>query len=234
MALDVLHADLGGTLADCRPLSLLLFLASTKKSGVLTVRGRRSRVIVTLHEGIAVDADGEGHDDVLAAIVEALRTPSGEFAFEQRDLPPPPLVAPDMVTLLQRAIAELQAWEALSDVVPSTSLVVTLQQTAETEVSLSSSAWTLSVAVAGGHTTPAAAAAHLGWTLLRTCPAVKELVDAGRARLEPPPKRTRGSSGRRVDGASEKVTSKKRETKALWPGAGVPTHDRFRIGYYEE
>lgn len=231
MALDGPPADLAGTLADCRPLAVLCFLASTHKSGVLRVKGPLGQATIWLHDGSAVAAEGEGPGDVLDSVVDALRTPRGEFTFEQREVPAPAFVPPAMDTLLRRAIEELEAWQELSDSVPSMSLVVTLQQTTEAEVNLSSSAWTLSVAVAAGHATPAAAAAHLGWSALRTCRAVKELVDAGRARLEAPPKRSRSARDRStVAGAVPWDPGR----QPLWPGAGLDEGARFKVGWDSE
>ena len=224
MTLDVVSADLAGNLADCRPLALLCFLAGTRKSGVLRVRGPRSEATVWLCNGAAVGAEGAGSGTVLDTVVDALRTPKGEFTFEQCDVRSPEDVPPAMDALLDRAIEALRTWQELSEAIPSMSLVIHLQQTGEAEVSLSSAAWTVSVTVAAGHATPAAVAAHLGWPALRTCRAVKELVDAGRARLEAPPRLSLGTStaaagpGRWDPGR-----------QPMWPGANAPT--RFRIGW---
>jgi hypothetical protein len=71
------------------------------------------------------------------------------------------------------------------------------------DVQLSADAWNVSTAVAGGEATPQQVAAHLRWQALRTCRAVKELVDSGRAVLSAPERRAVTLAG---------------SASPLWPG----------------
>ena len=202
MAPGSVTPTLSGALADCRPLVLLCFLADTEKTGVLKVAGARSHTMMWLERGRLVAAESDAGHDLVDCVVVALRTPAGTFSFT------PPDDSPDsqararslaegagtpMASLLEQALERAQGWEEVSAAVPSLQAAIVLQPTTETEVRLSHAAWALSVAVAAGHATAATAAAHLDWTPLDTCVALRELVEAGRARLEPPHRRQRAA-----------------------------------------
>jgi hypothetical protein len=219
-------ADLEGGLDEFRPATLLEFLAATAKTGMLRVAGRHQTVTVWVADGVAVAAESSGTDtDLLDQLVDLLRTPAGTFRFSEGDLPRPDLAATPDADLLPRAVARLHDWESLADAVPSLSLVVKLLNTDNEEVTLSSAAWSVSVSVASGHGSVAAVAKHLKWSAFKTCQAVRELVDAGRATLAPPPKRRRG---KKVDNTLVDAPGVWHPSKQpLWPGAGGDERDRF-------
>ena len=224
-------ASLEGGLDELRPTALLSFLAATSKTGMLRVAGRHHTVTVWVADGVAVAADSTGPDDTLLdQLVDLLRTPAGTFRFAEGDLPRPELARRPDPDLLPRAVDRLQQWESLADAVPSLSLVVKLLNASGPEVTLSSAAWAVSVAVAGGHTSVAALSKHLRWSAFDTCLAVRELVDAGRAMLVPPPKRRRGRRSSTV--AAPTVWHP--ANQPLWPGAGGDERDRFAHAWFDE
>ncbi|HZQ29315.1 MAG TPA: DUF4388 domain-containing protein [Acidimicrobiales bacterium] len=217
--------DLDGTLADFRPAALLAFLAATGSTGALTVRGNQATVTVWMEHGVAVAAESAGGDDVVESLVGLLRTPAGSFRFRHDEQVPLHRAQPIDEDLLSAVAERLHEWESLSDAVPSLSLVVKLLHADSREdVILSGAAWSVSVAVASGHSSVSAVADHLGWSTYRTCRAVRELVDAGRATLVPPPRR------RRRRGADDAVAGPAvwhPANRPLWPGAGSSERDRF-------
>ncbi|MDQ1445043.1 MAG: hypothetical protein QOI20_1507, partial [Acidimicrobiaceae bacterium] len=177
-------------------------------------------------------ADGPLVDDgLLDQLVDLLRTPSGAFRFTEGALARPDRVATPDPDLLPRAIERLHDWEALADAVPSLSLLVKLRNNTApgpSEVTLSSAAWAVSVAVSSGQASVAAVAKHLHWSAFETCQAVRELVDAGRAVLAPPPKRRRG---RRAGAAVSGPGVWHPANQPLWPGAGGDERDRFSAAW---
>ena len=232
-------ADLEGGLLELRPATLLEFLAATEKTGMLRVQGRqepRRTITVWVERGVAVAAESTGPDtDLLDQLVDLIRTPAGTFRFTEGDLPRPEQTRDPDPELLPRAVARLHEWEDIAEAVPSLSLVVKLvNDHAGEEVMLSSSAWSVSVAVSGGHTSIDAVAKHLRWSSFRTCKAVRELVDAGRATLTAPPKRRRGGhplSSTKVEAPGVWHPS----NQPLWPGSGGDERDRFSSAWaYEE
>jgi len=221
-------ADLAGGLDELRPAPLLEFLAATAKTGVLRVEGRHSKVSVWLVDGATVAAETTGPDtDLLDQLVELLRTPAGTFEFVEGESPRPDRVVAPQADLLPRAVDRLHEWTALADAVPSLTLVVKLLNADGEDVQLSSPAWSLSVAVSSGHASVAAAAKHLRWSAFKTCKAVRELVDAGRATLVPPPKRRRGAAARHGDPVVTGQGAWHPANQPLWPGSGSSDRDRF-------
>lgn len=219
-------ADLAGGLHELRPATVLAFLTATAKTGVLRVSGRHTRINVWLADGVTVAAETPGEDDALLdQLVELLRTPAGSFEFEEGESPRPDRVLEPSVDLLPQAVTRLQQWEPLADAVPSLSLVVKLLNADDEHVQLSAAAWSVSVAVASGHSSVASVAKHLKWSAFKTCQAVRELVDAGRATLVPPPKRQRG--GRNAAAVVSGPGVWHPSNQPLWPGSGSDERERF-------
>jgi hypothetical protein len=224
-------ADLEGGLREYRPSTLLAFLAATHKTGMLRVAGHHHTVTVWLADGAAVAADSTHQGDLrlLDQLVDLLRMPAGSFRFTEGDLPRPELAHTPDPDLLPKAVERLHQWEDLADAVPSLSLHVKLLNADGPEVTLSSAAWSVGVAVSGGHASIASVATHLKWGAFETCRAVRELVEAGRAELVPPPKRRRGLGA----GAAAKVDAPATTgawhaaNGPLWPGSGSSDRDRF-------
>lgn len=172
---------------------------------------------VWLRDGEAVSVD----HDPLDSVFEMLRMGNGDFGFDE--VAPP--VAEDAVgvsvtMLLDRATLQLAELEEAAQTVPSMSLVIELCH-CDDEVRLSADAWNVSMAVAAGETTPQRVAGHLRWDTLRTCRAVKELVDSGRALLLPPT---------RTLPAEVVLTG---AAPPLWPGAGVEAGSPWRTAWYD-
>lgn len=206
---------LSGTLIDVRPRTLLHFLGLTGKTGVLRARGHNHEVAVRLARGTVV-----GGGNSVADVVELLRLGNGEFSFEET-LSDSVVIGVPVADVLAHADDVLVEWEEVSQAVPSVGLVVALRGSGDGEhVTMSSDAWDLVVEVAAGHTTPEALARHLDWSLLRTCRAVKELAEAGRAELLPPTQTRRALQGRaRAVLAKAEPRVWHAADRPLWPGA---------------
>jgi len=209
---------LTGTLVDVRPRTLLHFLGLTGKTGVLRARGHDHEVAVRLARGTVVAAAG---DDVVGDVVELLRLGNGEFSFEET------VAAGDrggasVADVLAEADEVLAEWEDVSQAVPSVALAVRLRRVDSTErVTLSPDGWSVVVEVANGHATPDELARELEWSLLRTCRAVKELAEQGRAELLPPKQTKRALRGKaRAVLAKAEPRVWHAADRPLWPGAG--------------
>ncbi|MBW3667641.1 MAG: DUF4388 domain-containing protein [Actinobacteria bacterium] len=223
---------LSGSLLDFRPSTLLHFLGLTTKTGALRVATDDRTVVLWLQNGRFVGAGAGGDDDVVEAVVAALRTPTGRFGFEEGAVLPEAVATAaggdrGVVDVLEEAAEAVAEWEDCAEAIPSTAMVVTLRR-GDGDLSLTADAWSVAVAVAAGHVTPPAVAAHLDWPPLRAWRAVKELVDAGRAGLlqpaAPPPAGPHGMAGP----AAAVLTSTERP---LWPGGGVDSGD-WRAPWY--
>jgi hypothetical protein len=223
--------DLQGTLADFRPGALLAFLSASRTSGALSVRGNHGVVNIWLEDGIAVAAQSEiAGTDVVEGLVEILRTPAGTFRYQHGQSVPSHLPLLGAEDLLPRVAKRLQEWESLADAVPSMSLHVKLLNAGgRDDVVLSGGAWSVSVAVSSGHASVASVAKHLGWSTYRSCKAVRELVESGRATLVPPPKRRRKRPDQSVMGPAIWHPA----NQPLWPGAGTDERDRFAHAFDE-
>lgn len=205
-------ATLSGTLVDLRPRTLLHFLGLTGKSGDLVAHGHDRRIVLRLDGGRVVG------EDAVDTVVSLLRLGNGVFVFEERAEATG--AGRPVADVLAEADRQVAAWEDVSQAVPSVGLVVRLRAGAGGG-HLSGEAWDVVATIAGGAVSPAALADHLGWSHLRVCAAVKELVDGGRAELAPPTRR------RRVMASRARAVLAKSEAKAwhaadrpLWPGAG--------------
>lgn len=215
-------ADLAGTLAELRPVLLLRFLAGSAATGTLDVEGAQHRVTLRLRQGVAMAAVCDGADvSTVEGMAQVLRTPSGSFAFAHGEHDGADEAEAPMAQLLEQAAERSSAWELLSQAVPSTSLaVVLLGQAPGCEVQVTTEAWAVVVAVAGGHRTVAAVARHLGWSDFRACAAIKQLVDGGYAGLEAVPRRARTRTGAEVGGGVAAATGR-------WPGDGLGEGGRW-------
>lgn len=223
---------LSGSLVDFRPSTLLHFLGLTAKTGALRVATGDRTVVLWLHNGRFVGAGADGGGDLVEAVVAALRTPAGRFGFQEGAALPEPVAAGagagrGVVDVLEEAAEAVAEWEDYADTIPSTAMVVTLRR-GDGDVSVSTDAWSVAVAVADGHGTPAAVAAHLDWPALRAWRAVKELMDAGRAALLEPAARRPPGPLAMAGPAAAVLTSTERP---LWPGGGVDSGD-WRAPWY--
>ena len=215
---------LSGTLVDLRPRTLLRFLALTGKTGVLRAREHDRRAAVWLRRGAVVGTEGL---DLLDGVVDLLRMPNGDFEFDECEAPFNGDGVP-LTALLDEAATVLADWEETAQAVPSTTLVIELCHAHGDADPVAGDAWAVSVAVAAGHTTPARVAAEMRWGMLRTCRAVKDLVDSRRAMLLPPVRSTGMLSG-----PAQVVLTSGAPAPALWPGAGVGAEGPWRTPWYD-
>lgn len=216
---------LSGTLVDIRPRTLLHFLGLTGKSGVLRAQGHNHDVAVRLERGrVVTSPDG----DVVGDVVELLRLGNGEFSFEETTATGEG--GEPLADVLAEADEVLAEWEELSQAVPSVGLVVGLRRSEDGVGGvLSTDAWAVVVEVANGRATPDELAHALGWSLLRTCRAVKELAEQGRAELLPPKHTRRALRGRaRAVLAKAEPRVWHAADRPLWPGAGGGEGSAFR------
>lgn len=208
---------LSGTLVDVRPRTLLHFLGLTGKTGVVRARGHDHDVAVRLERGFVI-AGPDG--DILGDVVELLRLGNGEFSFEETMATSQ--AGEPLADVLARADEVLAEWEEVSQAVPSVGLVVQLRcPKIGAGGVLSDDAWAVVVEIAAGKHTPDELARGLGWSLLRTCRAVKELAEAGRAELVPPTQTRKAMRGRaRAVLAKAEPRVWHAADRPLWPGAG--------------
>ncbi|HVF75933.1 MAG TPA: DUF4388 domain-containing protein [Acidimicrobiales bacterium] len=207
---------LTGTLVDFRPRTLLHFLGLTGKSGVLRV----DDIAVSFRNGRVLG------DDAVDEVVRMLRTPQGRFRFEESATVGGDVFGRHIAEVLAEAGEAVMDWEEVAQVVPSMAVVVTLSH-GDDDVHLSADAWTLSTAVAAGHTTPAQLMTQLGWPALRVCRAVSELVTGGRAAVAPPVRERRAS----LRGRAETILTATTE-RPLWPGHGQ-SESRWRTPWHD-
>lgn len=211
------ESALSGKLVDFRPRTLLHFLGLTGKSGALRLDARDRRLVLWFHNGSVVGAGDDGSIDTLDTVVDILRVANGRFSFDEGATlatagRPQPVAA-----LLESAVEAVVDWEECAQVVPSTALAVELRSVPG-DGAVSADAWAVVVAVTAGHLTPDAVADALGWPALRTCRAVKELVEGGRAVLSPAAQARLGTPAGPVGAA---LTTAVGTERALWPGAGI-------------
>lgn len=218
---------LAGTLVDLRPRTLLHFLALTRKTGRLHVHQNLHHAAVWLRDGEVVCVD----QDPLDSVFEMLRMGNGDFGFEE-ELPPETDKSERMsvTSLLEQAGELLAELHEAAQTVPSMAVVIELRH-CDDEARLSADSWNVSMAVAAGDTTPQQVAAHLRWGTLRTCRAVKELVDTGRAVVLPPVRETASWAG--LGEPTDVVLTSATPAPALWPGGGAEATVGWRTPWYD-
>jgi hypothetical protein len=185
-----------GTLAEFQVDDVLVLLATTKKTGVLAVDGPGRSGRVWVDAGHVVGSEMDGHSQPHDVLFELLRLPDGKFSFESGPAPAD-LGAPlDVHEVLAQARSRLAEWRDIERVVPSLASVVTLDPEAGGELVLHIGAddWRVVAAIgAGGPVRDVAA--RLGLPEFDACKAVKAVVDAKLARVEPVAETPGGSDG---------------------------------------
>ena len=205
--------SLQGTLETIPLADVLSLLAATKKTGELRVGGSRGDGRLWLDGGKVVAADVPRAVTPVDAVFELLRLTTGSFSFEDDAVGPPPGAPLAVDALLGEAQGRLEAWRAIEAVVPSMACVVALApELAQDSVTVSRRQWKDLVAVAAGGDVNGVMV-RLGQGEFDTCRTVKELVDAGLAKVAPAPvttapkpaEATTSASGR-SDGPSGRTT----------------------------
>ncbi|MGQ0519729.1 MAG: DUF4388 domain-containing protein [Actinomycetota bacterium] len=182
--------SLQGTLETIPLSDVLSLLAATKKSGELRVSGNRGEGRLWIDAGKVVGADVPRAATPVDAVFELLRLPSGTFAFESGTPAPSPGQPSSVEALLTEARGRLDVWKSIEAVVPSTRCLVGLTpELGSDSVTVSRDQWKQLVSVAAGGDV-LAVMERLGVGEFEASRTVKELVDAGLAKVAPAPART--------------------------------------------
>jgi hypothetical protein len=170
---------LQGTLDTFELPDVLRLLASTRKTGRLTLRSDRGQGDVWLADGRLVGAEAGGSGEVADALFELLRAHEGSFAFEPGDAPASPREPADVEPLLVSAEELLVEWREIEAVVPSVGAWVALEpDLPSAEVTVDADTWRL-VATIGGGLTVAALGDALGLGEVAVSRVVRDLVGLG-------------------------------------------------------
>lgn len=179
--------SLQGTLETIPLSDVLSLLAATSKSGELKVTGPRGEGRLWIDGGKVVQADVPRAATPVDAVFELLRLSSGTFAFEAGTAAPSPGEPRAVDALLSEAKGRLDVWKSIEAVVPSTRCLVGLTpELGSDSVTVTRGQWRQLVSVAGGGDVHGVME-RLGLGEFEACRTVKELVDAGLARVAPAP-----------------------------------------------
>lgn len=170
---------LQGTLDTFELPDVLRLLASTRKTGRLTLRTDRGEGAVWLAEGQLVAAAAGGTDEVGDALFDLLRAHEGSFAFEPGDEPAAAMPPADVEPLLATAEDLLVEWRSIEAVVPSVHAWVALRaELPGSEITVDAETWRL-VATIGSGLTVADLGAALGLGEVAVSRVVRDLVSLG-------------------------------------------------------
>lgn len=178
---------LQGTLDTFELPDVLRLLASTRKTGRLTLRTDRGEGDVWLAEGQLVAATAGGSDEIGDALFECLRAHHGSFAFEPGDEPAAAGPPADVEPLLATAEDLLVEWRSIEAVVPSVHAWVALRtELPGPEITVDAETWRL-VATIGSGLTVADLGAALGLGEVAVSRVVRDLVSLGLGAVAAPP-----------------------------------------------
>lgn len=184
--------SLQGTLDTFALTELVRMLASTSKTGELTIEGDRGVGRLWFVDGALVAGEPTRSGSVVDAIFELLRFEEGAFAFEPDTAAAAPGDPVDAGEALAAAEADLEAWRPVEALVPSSSAVVTLRGEIQGEaVTIDQTTWRHLVAIGSG-TTAGGFGVLLDLDDIGAAVRIKELHDAGLVTVDPdaPPRST--------------------------------------------
>jgi hypothetical protein len=175
--------SLQGSLDAFALADVLALLASTKKTGELSVRAPAGAGFVWFDDGQVAAAEAGSSTDPIDSIFQLLRLDEGTFSFEAG-----PAVSSDGLMALEPLVAEaqgrLEEWRVIEAVVPSLATRVRLApELPGRSQTVDAYPWRVLVAVAEGGAV-AAVAERLGLGEFAACREVKTLVDAGLVAVE--------------------------------------------------
>lgn len=175
-----------GTLAEFQVDDILVLLGTTKKTGVLVVESPRRSGRVWVDAGHVVGAEMAGHAEAHDVVFELLRLPEGKFSFESGSAPAELMAPQDVAAVLAAARNRLAEWRDVERVVPSLASVVRLDPDAggEPVLHISAEDWKVVAAIGAGGPVKRVAE-KLGLAEFDACKAVKAVVDAGLAVVQP-------------------------------------------------
>lgn len=176
---------LSGTLETFSLPDVLRLLASTKKTGLLTLEGDRGTGRVWVDDGEIVAADSDrASGEVDGVVFDLLRFEDGSFEFAADAVP-----AEDDVTrrdvdgALEAAGALLEEWREIESVVPSLDVWVRLVPEIDGDVTIGTDQWRVLAHIgtgASGHRI----AGELEQGELDVCRQLKDLIDGGLVELD--------------------------------------------------
>jgi hypothetical protein len=175
-----------GTLAEFQVDDILVLLGTTKKTGVLVVESPRRSGRVWVDAGHVVGAEMAGHGEAHDVVFELLRLPDGKFSFESGGAPSELSAPQDVSDVLAAARSRLAEWRDIERVVPSLASIVTLDPDAggEPVLHINAEDWKIVAAIGAGGPVKQVAD-RLGLAEFDACKAVKAVVDARLAVVEP-------------------------------------------------
>lgn len=175
-----------GTLAEFQVDDILVLLGSTKKTGVLAVEAPRRTGRVWVDAGHVVGAEMTGHSEAHDVVFELLRLPEGKFSFEAGAAPSELMAPQDVSEVLAAARTRLTEWRDIERVVPSLASIVRLDAEAggEPVLHITADDWKVIAAIGAGGPVKIVAD-KLGLAEFDACKAVKTVVDAKLAVVEP-------------------------------------------------
>jgi hypothetical protein len=143
--------SLTGSLETFSLPDVLTLLASTAKTGELSVHGDRLTGRLWVAKGKLVGQDVARAETPTDAIFELLRLPAGTFSFDADGGAPAPGDPVDVTGVLGAAKDRLTEWRGIEKVVPSLEAIVRMSPTAPgPEVSVRDDQWRLLVAAGSG------------------------------------------------------------------------------------
>lgn len=195
-----------GTLAEFQVDDILVLLGTTKKTGVLAVESPRRNGRVWVDAGHVVGAEMAGHSEAHDVLFELLRLPDGKFSFESGAAPAELNAPQDVAEVLAAARTRLSEWRDIERVVPSLASIVTLDPDAggEPVLHINAEDWKVVAAIGAGGPVKQVAD-RLGLAEFDACKAVKAVVDARLATVEPVAEGESAPSGSTVAGSQSEV-----------------------------
>lgn len=176
---------LSGTLETFSLPDVLRLLASTKKTGLLTLEGDRGTGRLWVEEGEIVAADSDhAAGEVDGVVFDLLRFEDGSFEFDAGAEPMESKAARrDVDGALEAAGALLEEWREIESVVPSLDVWVRLVPEIDGDVTVGTDQWRVLAHIgtgASGHRI----AGQLEQGELDVCRQLKDLIDRGLVELD--------------------------------------------------
>jgi len=170
--------SLTGSLETFSLPDVLALLASSAKTGELSVQGERADGRLWVEKGKLVGHDVARTSDPIDALFELLRLPTGTFSFEADRAASEPRQPVEVAGVVAAAQGRLEEWRGIEKVVPSLESSVRMAPRAPgPEVVVRAEQWLLLVAAGSGRSV-ISMMEETGLGEFDCCKAVKELAEA--------------------------------------------------------
>lgn len=191
--------SLTGSLETFSLPDVLALLASSKKTGELSIEGERAEGRLWVEKGKLTGHEVGRAKDPVDALFELLRLASGNFAFEADRAAPDPSTPVDVAGIVDAAQSRLGEWRSIEKVVPSLQAEVRMASAApEAEILIRADQWLLLVAAAGGRTV-ISMMEETGLGEFDCCKAIKELAEARLLEVQDTPRPQPKAQPRRAE-----------------------------------